>query len=41
MDEIKRYRVGPDYLVPAHEDPAGKWVTYADHLAAIDALEKP
>lgn len=35
MSSIPRYRVGPDYLVPAYEDPEGKWVTFEDHTAAM------
>ena len=40
VSDIQRYRVGPDYLVPAHEDDNGPWVTYADHVAAVAAAEE-
>ena len=40
VSDIQRYRVGPDYLVPAHEDDNGPWVTYADHVAAVAAAEQ-
>lgn len=37
---IQRYRVGPDHLTAATEDEVGKWVTYADHVAAVEFAEE-
>lgn len=40
IDRIKRYAVSGDIAYPIHEDPEGDYVTYEDHVAAIEAYRK-
>lgn len=40
IDSIKRYTVSGDIAYPVHEDPEGDYVTYEDHVAAIEADRK-
>src|SRR5690606_10138903 len=40
IDSIKRYTVSGDIAYPVHEDPEGDFVTYEDHVAAIEADRK-
>ncbi|WP_221893224.1 hypothetical protein [Pusillimonas minor] len=35
--DIKRYAVSGDIAYPIHEEPEGDYVTYEDHVAAIEA----
>lgn len=38
--DIKRYAVSGDIAYPIHEEPEGDYVTYEDHVAAIEADRK-
>ena len=35
--DIKRYTISGDIAYPIHEDPEGDYVSYEDHVAAIEA----
>lgn len=39
-DSIQRYTVSGDIAYPINEDPEGDYVTYEDHVAAIEADRK-
>ena len=39
-DSIKRYTISGDITYPMHEYSEGDYVTYEDHVAAIDADRK-
>src|SRR5690606_22124416 len=39
-NRIQRYTVSGDIAYPIHKDPEGDYVTYEDHVAAIEADRK-
>ena len=40
MSEVQRWAYQYDHIIPFAPNPAGGWVTYADHVAAVAAAEQ-